>query len=89
MRSPWGIEHNGFRPLEMDWQEERAWCTKGAATDILGRLRLWAYNGVGLLKGRDLRAACYRRLTLAGFVAWLEQVSVWGEARRRWVVPTR
>jgi Transposase DDE domain len=83
VRSHWGIENNGFRTLDMDWQEEHAWCTKGMATDVLGLLRLWAYNLLGLLKGRYLRAGCYRRLTLVGFVAWLERVSAWGAARRR------
>jgi hypothetical protein len=73
----------------MDWHEARAWCTHGAATDVLGLLRWWAYHWVGLLKGRSLRAARYRAGPLAGFVAWLEQVSSWGEARRhvRQVVP--
>ena len=88
VRGHWGIENNGFRTLDMEWQEERAWCTKGAATDVLGLLRLWAYNLVGLLKGRYLRARRYRAHTLAGFVAWIERVSVWEQARRRvrWVV---
>jgi hypothetical protein len=88
IRGPWGIESNGVRPLEMDCHEERAWCTKGA-TEVLGLWRWWAYNVVGLLKGRYLRAARDRACTLAGFVAWLEQVSSWGEARRhvRQVVP--
>jgi hypothetical protein len=53
----------------MDGEAERAWCTIGAATDVLGLLRWWAHNGVGLLKGRDLRAPRYRVLTLQGFVA--------------------
>jgi hypothetical protein len=89
VRSHWGIENNGFRTLAIDWQEERAWRTTGKATDVLGRLRLWAYNWLGLRKGRDLRARGYRRLTLAGFVAWLERGSAWGEAcrRRSGVVP--
>ncbi|HSF29365.1 MAG TPA: ISAs1 family transposase [Candidatus Tectomicrobia bacterium] len=91
VRGHWGIENNRFRRLDMEWHEEQAWCTRGAATDVLGLLRLWAYNLLNLLKGRYLRATCYRRLTVAGFVAWLEQLSVWGEVRRRrrWVVPTR
>lgn len=91
VRSHWGIENNGFRTLDMDWQEEHPWCTKGAATDVLGLLRLWAYNLVGLLKGRYLRARRYHSLTLAGFVQWLEQISVWGKARRqvRRVAPAR
>jgi hypothetical protein len=83
IRSHWGIENNGFRTLDLEWHEEQAWCTKGAATDVLGLLRLWAYHVVGLLKGRYLRAARYRTLTLGGFVAWLERVNVWGKARRR------
>jgi len=44
IRDHWGIENNGVHTLDMDWQEERAWCTTGAATDVLGLLRLWAYN---------------------------------------------
>jgi len=83
IRSHWGIENNGFRTLDMEWQEEHPWCTKGTATDVLGLLRLLAYTMRGLLKSRYLRAGRYRRLTVAGFVAWLEQVSVWGEAQRR------
>lgn len=91
VRGHWGIENNGFRTLDMDWGEEHAWCTKGAATDVLGWLRLWAYNLVGLLKGRYLRAARYRAFTLVGFVEWLARVSLWGESRRRvrQVVPAR
>jgi hypothetical protein len=63
VRSHWGIENNGVQTLDMDWEEERAWCTIRAATDVLGLLRWWAYNWVGLLKGRDLRAPRYRVLT--------------------------
>jgi hypothetical protein len=40
IRGHWGIENNGVSTLDMDWQEERAWCTAGAATDVLGLLRL-------------------------------------------------
>jgi hypothetical protein len=83
IRGHWGIENHGFRTLDMDWQEERAWCTKGTATDVLGLLRLWAYNLVGLLKGRYLRAPRYRTCTLGGFVAWIARVSDWEKARRR------
>jgi hypothetical protein len=83
IRGHGGLEHNGFRTLDLEWQEERPWCTKGAATDVLGLLRLWAYNLVGLLKGRYLRAPRYRAFTVAGCVEWLAPVSGWGEARRR------
>jgi hypothetical protein len=91
VRGHWGIENNGLRTLDMDWQEARAWCPKGAATDVVGLRRRWAYNLVGLLKGRDRRAPRYRALTLAGFVALVAQVSIWGAARRRvhQVVPAR
>ena len=57
VRGHWGIENHVFRTLGMERHEEQAWCTKGAATDVLGLLRLWAYNLIGLLKGRYLRAA--------------------------------
>ncbi len=89
LRQP--LIHSGFRTLNLDGEEERLWCTKGASTDVLGLLRLWAYHVVGLLKGRYLRAPWYRALTVAGFVEWLERVSVWGEAGRRVrrVVPAR
>jgi hypothetical protein len=74
---------HGFRPLEMNWREKQAWGTEGAATDMLGLLRLWAYHLVGWLKGWYLRAARYQRLTPAGFVQWVEGISAWGKARRR------
>jgi hypothetical protein len=63
---------------------------KGGGYGFLGLSRLWAYNLLRLLQGRYVRAARSRRLTLPGFVAWLEQVSAEGEARRRglWVAPT-
>jgi len=64
----------------MAWQEEQPWRTNGAATDVLGFFRLLVYNMLGLLKARYLRTVRYRRLTLASFVAWLEQVSVWAKA---------
>jgi hypothetical protein len=83
VRSHWGIENPGFRTREMDWQEAHAWCTKGAATDVLGLLRLWDYHLVGWLKGRYLRAARSRRLTLASFVPWVEGIRAWGKVRRR------
>jgi hypothetical protein len=89
VRGHWGIENHGVRPLDVEWQEEQAWCTKGAASDVLGLWRLWASNLVGLLKGRDLRAACSRALTPASFVAWRAHVGLWREARRhvRRIVP--
>jgi hypothetical protein len=63
-----GLRTMGFEPWI--WMGRRsAWCTIGAATDVLGLLRWWAHNGVGLLKGRNLRAPRYRVLTLQGFVA--------------------
>lgn len=83
VRGHWGIENNGFRTLDMEWEEERAWCTKGAATDVLGLLRLWAYNLVGLLQGRYLRALRYRAQTLKSFVNWIARVSGWQAARGR------
>lgn len=70
------------RPRDMDWPEERAWCTKGAATEVLGGVRLWADNLVGLWQGRYLHSEHTRKRTMGGFIAWLEQVSLWAEARR-------
>jgi hypothetical protein len=57
IRGHWGIEHQGFRTLDLEWREEQAWWTTGAATAVVGRLRLGAYTVLGLLKGRYLRAA--------------------------------
>jgi hypothetical protein len=42
VRGHWGIENNCFRTLDVEWQEEQAWCTKGAATEVLGLWRRWA-----------------------------------------------
>jgi hypothetical protein len=83
VRGHWGIENNGVRTLDMEWEEERAWCTTGAATDGLGLLRLGADNVVGLLKGRYRRAPRYRAQTLRSFVDWIARVSGWQAARGR------
>jgi hypothetical protein len=91
LRGHWGLENHGVRTLDRDWQEERAWCTTGAATDVLGRLRVWAYHLVGLLKSRCWRAPRDRAVPLASLVAWVERVRGWGRGRRdvRRVVPAR
>ncbi len=55
---------------------------------MLGGLRTGerAQQGTYIRNGDDTGG-----LTLAGFVAWLGQVNVWAEARRRvrWVGPAR
>src|SRR5262245_55306182 len=48
-----------------------------------GGWRGWASNWVGWLKGRYRRIVRSRRLTLAGFVPWVEGRSAWGKGRRR------
>ena len=54
VRAHWGIENQGFRTLDMEWEEDygRPWCSQGWAVDVVGYLRLLAYNVLQLAKGR-------------------------------------
>jgi hypothetical protein len=56
VRGHWGIENDCFWSLDMNWQEDSVpWCSGGNAVEVLGLLRLMAYNLVQLARKRSLR----------------------------------
>lgn len=84
VRAHWGIENQGFRTLDLEWEEDygRPWCSQGWAVDVVGYLRLLAYNVLQLAKGRYLRKR-YRHRTLRSFVEELVQAFVEERAAQR------
>lgn len=56
IRGHWGIENDCFWSLDMQLHEDAApWCTQGRALEVLGLLRLMAYNLLQLARKRHLR----------------------------------
>jgi hypothetical protein len=56
IRGHWGIENDCFGSLDLQWDEDgRPWCTKGSALEVLGLLRLMAYNLLQVARKRHLR----------------------------------
>lgn len=56
VRGHWGIENDCFWSLDMQWGEDALpWCTTGQAVEVLGLLRLMAYNLLQLARKRHLR----------------------------------
>lgn len=56
VRGHWGIENDCFGTLDLRWGEDaRRWATRGHAVEVLGVLRLMAYNLLQLLRVRHLR----------------------------------
>jgi hypothetical protein len=56
VRLHWRIENDCFWSLDMQWHEdELPWCTVGPAVEILGLMRVMAYNLVQLARTRSLR----------------------------------
>jgi hypothetical protein len=56
IRMHWRIEDNCFWSLDMQWKEDTLpWCTVGPAVEILGLMRMMAYNLVQLARTRSLR----------------------------------
>jgi len=56
VRGHWGIENDCFWSLDLQWNEDSApWCSVGNAVEILGLIRLMAYNLVQLARKRSLR----------------------------------
>jgi hypothetical protein len=56
VRGHWGIENDCFWSLDMQLHEDEApWCTQGRALEVLGVLRLMAYNLLQLARKRHLR----------------------------------
>ncbi len=56
IRRHWRIEDDCFWSLDMQWHEDALpWCTVGPAVEILGLMRMMAYNLVQLARTRSLR----------------------------------
>jgi hypothetical protein len=56
IRMHWRIEDDCFWSLDMQWHEDALpWCTVGPAVEILGLMRIMAYNLVQLARTRTLR----------------------------------
>lgn len=56
VRGHWGIENDCFWSADMQWHEDFSpWCTRGVAVEVLGLLRLMAYNLLQLARKRHLR----------------------------------
>lgn len=56
IRSHWRIEDDCFWSLDVQWKEDDLpWCTVGPAVEILGLMRMMAYNLVQLARTRSLR----------------------------------
>ncbi|HTN81527.1 MAG TPA: ISAs1 family transposase [Acidimicrobiales bacterium] len=71
VRRHWMIENSANWTTDVIWDEDtKAWCTKGHAIEVLGLLRLMAYNLVSHLRSRYLRAGDRKR----PWRWWCEQV---------------
>lgn len=56
VRMHWRIEDDCFWSLDVQWKEDDLpWCTVGPAVEILGLMRMMAYNLVQLARTRSLR----------------------------------
>jgi hypothetical protein len=56
IRLHWRIEDDCFWSLDMQWREDALpWCTVGPAVEVLGLMRIMAYNLVQLARTRSLR----------------------------------
>lgn len=56
VRSHWAIENNCNWTMDCIWDEDtKVWCGQGVGIQVLGLLRLMAYNLVALLRCRCLR----------------------------------
>jgi len=56
IRLHWRVENDCFWSLDMQWHEDALpWCTVGPAVEVLGLMRIMAYNLVQLARTRSLR----------------------------------
>ena len=56
VRAHWHVENNCFWSLDTQWKEDALpWCSAGRAVEVLGLMRLMAYNLVQLARVRSLR----------------------------------
>jgi hypothetical protein len=71
VRLHWMIENGANWTADVVWDEDtKAWCTLGHAIEVLGLLRLMAYNLVSHLRARYLRVRDEKR----PWRSWSEQV---------------
>ncbi len=55
IRGHWGIENDCNWVFDTQWREDdMPWCTKGNALEVLGLLRIMAYNIITVLRKRHL-----------------------------------
>ena len=71
VRRHWMIENGANWTADVIWDEDtKAWCTAQHAIEVLGLLRVMAYNLITQLRCRYLRAGDRKR----GWAWWCEQV---------------
>ena len=57
VRNHWAVENDCYHSMDVQWGEDRpAWCSKGNALQVLGMLRILAYNPVSALRKRHVAA---------------------------------
>lgn len=62
VRAHWAIENHGNWTMDVIWDEDsKVWCGQGVGIQVLGLLRLMAYNVVSLLRYRYLRTRDHTR----------------------------
>jgi Transposase DDE domain len=62
VRAHWAIENHCNWTMDVIWDEDsKVWCGQGVGIQVLGLLRLMAYNVVSLLRSRYLRTRDHTR----------------------------
>jgi len=73
VRSHWGIENNCNWTTDVIWDEDtKVWCGQGLGIQILGLLRLMAYNLISHLRCRYLRQRDQRASARRGWKQWCD-----------------
>lgn len=86
VRQHWWIENQCFWRLDVDFDEEHPWSTKGWGPLVMGVLLCLAFNILHLLRDRTLRGERPPWESFASFVGLVEKALVYGagyEAGRR------
>lgn len=77
VRAHWGIENDSNWTLDTQWYEDTsAWAWRGKALEVLGVLRMMAYNIVRLLRNRVLRTQRNRRMPYRAVFTLLRDAAV-------------
>jgi hypothetical protein len=73
VRAHGAIEHHGHWTVDVIWDEDRkVWCGQGVGLQVLGLLRLMAYNVVSWLRCRDLPRREQTRAEKRRWQAWCD-----------------